>query len=101
MLLGGSERASQRGKQRSDLIRICSCLCKPGRRLPLLERDVEGEAILQDGIKIAPRSAILHHALGLNLVRMKWQDAALVEFEQATTLDLRECALFLCYAMAL
>jgi hypothetical protein len=73
------------------LIRTC-------RRLPLLERDVEGEAILQDGIKIAPRSAIVHHALGLNLVWMKWQDVALTESEQATIL---ECALFLCYAMAL
>ena len=67
----------------------------------VLGRDAEGESVLRDGLKIAPKNAILHHALGLALVRMKRTDAALAELEQATTLDLRECALFLCYAMAL
>ena len=50
-------------------------------------RDAEGERILREGLKIAPKNAILHHALGLALVRMKRADAALGEFERATLLE--------------
>ena len=40
-------------------------------------RDAEGERVLRDGLKITPKSAMLHHALGLALVRLKRTDAAL------------------------
>ncbi len=64
-------------------------------------RDAEGETILRDGLKIAPRSAILHHALGLTLVRLKRKDAALAEFKQATTLDPANARFSYVYAVAL
>jgi len=50
-------------------------------------RDAEGESILRDGLKTAPESALLHHALGLALVRMKRTDQALGELERATALE--------------
>jgi Tfp pilus assembly protein PilF len=50
-------------------------------------RDADGEKILREGIRIAPNSAILRHALGLALVRLKRADAALGELERATVLE--------------
>jgi predicted CXXCH cytochrome family protein len=50
-------------------------------------RDPDGEHILREGLKVAPNSAILHHALGLALVRLKRSDEALRELERASTLD--------------
>jgi Tfp pilus assembly protein PilF len=50
-------------------------------------RDSDGERILRDGLKVAPRSAVLHHALGLTLVRLKRSDEALAEFARATALE--------------
>jgi predicted CXXCH cytochrome family protein len=50
-------------------------------------RDGDGERILRQGLKIAPRSALLHYALGLGLVRLKRADDALVEFERASALE--------------
>jgi Tfp pilus assembly protein PilF len=64
-------------------------------------RDPEGEQILREGLKLAPRSAILHHALGLALVRMKRSDNALVELERATTLEPGNARLEYVYAVAL
>jgi Tfp pilus assembly protein PilF len=52
-----------------------------------LGRDAEGEKILREGSRIAPNSAILHHALGLALVRLKRTEAALGELERATVLE--------------
>jgi Tfp pilus assembly protein PilF len=67
----------------------------------VLGRDAEGESVLRDGLKIAPKNAILHHVLGLALVRMKRMDAALAELEQATTLDPANARFSYVYAVAL
>ena len=64
-------------------------------------RDTEGERILRDGLKLAPKSATLHHALGLALVRLKRADAALVELEQATILEPANARFSYVYAVAL
>ena len=50
-------------------------------------RDADGERILREGLKVAPKSAMLHHALGLALVRMKRSGEALGELEHATILE--------------
>ena len=52
------------------------------RRFPL-----EGELVLRDGLKNMPGISMLHHALGLALVRLKRTDAALGELERATVLE--------------
>jgi Tfp pilus assembly protein PilF len=64
-------------------------------------RDGEGERILRDGLKVLPKSAILHHALGLALVRLKRTDAALVELERATVLEPNNARFAYVYAVAL
>jgi Flp pilus assembly protein TadD len=48
---------------------------------------MDGEKNLRDGLRTAPKSAMLHHALGLALVRTKRADQALAEFERATILE--------------
>ena len=64
-------------------------------------RDAEGERILRDGLKVAPKSAMLHHALGLALVRLKRADAALGELERATILEPGNARFAYVYAVAL
>ena len=64
-------------------------------------RDAEGERILRDGLKSAPNSAMLHHALGLALVRMKRTDDALGELERATMLEPANARFAYVYAVAL
>jgi Tfp pilus assembly protein PilF len=64
-------------------------------------RDPDGERILRQGLKIAPNSAILHHALGLALVRMRHSDEALREFERATELEPGNARFVYVYAVAL
>ena len=66
---------------------LCSRLREFSRPLPRTERDDEGERMLRDGLKIMPKNAMLHHALGLTLVRLKRADAALGELERATVLE--------------
>ena len=65
------------------------------------QRDDEGERILRDGLKIMPKNATLHHALGLTLVRLKRADAALAELEQATLLEPADTRFSYVYAVAL
>ena len=67
----------------------------------VLGRDTEGESVLREGIKVAPKNAILHHALGLALVRQKRMDTALAELEQATLLDPENARFSYVYAVAL
>lgn len=50
-------------------------------------RDPEAMRVLRDGLERAPKSAALHYALGLALVRAKRNDQALQELAQATKLD--------------
>jgi Tfp pilus assembly protein PilF len=64
-------------------------------------RDADGEKILREGIRIAPNSAILHHTLGLVLVRLKRADAALGELERATVLEPGNARFAYVYAVAL
>ena len=64
-------------------------------------RDTDGERILRQGLKLAPNSAILHHALGLALVRMQRSDEALGELERATTLEPGNTRFAYTYAVAL
>jgi predicted CXXCH cytochrome family protein len=65
------------------------------------QRDHEGERILRDGLQRAPRNAMLHHALGLALVRLKRTDAALSELERATVLEPGNARYAYVYAVAL
>jgi predicted CXXCH cytochrome family protein len=64
-------------------------------------RDQEGEQVLRDGLKNTPGSAILHHALGLVLVRLKRTDSALGELERATVLEPGNARFAYVYAVAL
>jgi Tfp pilus assembly protein PilF len=50
-------------------------------------RDADAEQILRAGLARAPRSAVLHHVLGLVLVRRKQTDSALVQLERAAALE--------------
>ena len=63
--------------------------------------DPDGERILREGLKIVPKSAILHHVLGLALVRMKRADDALGELELATRLEPGNARFAYVYAVAL
>ena len=64
-------------------------------------RDADGEKILREGIRVAPNSAILHHGLGLALVRLKRADVALGELERATMLEPGNVRFAYVYAVAL
>jgi Tfp pilus assembly protein PilF len=64
-------------------------------------RDADGERVLRAGLALAPGSALLHHALGLTLVRLKRIDAALLEFERATTLEPANALYAYVHALAL
>ena len=50
-------------------------------------RDADGVRVLREGLGVVPDSAILHHALGLALVRMQRTGDALSEFKRATALE--------------
>jgi Flp pilus assembly protein TadD len=65
------------------------------------DRDPDGERILRQGLKVAPNNAILHHALGLALVRMKRSSEALSELERATMLEPGNARFAYVYAVAL
>jgi Flp pilus assembly protein TadD len=52
-----------------------------------LGRDADGEEILRAALQVSPRNAALHHALGLVLVRLKQEDAALAELGMASQLE--------------
>lgn len=64
-------------------------------------RDQDGERVLRDGLTVASKSAMLHHALGLALVRLKRTDAALGELERATVLEPGNARFAYVYAIAL
>ncbi len=64
-------------------------------------RDAESEHILRDGLNVTPKNPMLHHALGLALVRLKRTDAALGELERATVLEPGNGRFAYVYAVAL
>jgi Flp pilus assembly protein TadD len=64
-------------------------------------RDPDGEVTLRQGLNVAPKNAILHHALGLVLMRLKRSDEALRELERATALEPGNARFAYVYAVAL
>lgn len=64
-------------------------------------RDAEGERVLRDGLKPLPRSAVLHYALGLTLVRAGHGDQALAELAHAAKLDPSNARFAYVYGVAL
>jgi len=66
-----------------------------------LGADTDGEQTLKNGLKIAPDSADLHHALGLLHIRAKRPDAALVELARAAELAPDNSRYGYVYALAL
>jgi predicted Zn-dependent protease len=64
-------------------------------------RGVEAEQVLREGIAMDADQAILHHALGLMLVRTNQHDAALPELAAAASLQPGEPRFVYVYAVAL
>jgi len=52
-----------------------------------LGRDEDGVAVLREALRASPNDGGLHHALGLALVRLKQQDAAIEELRRAAELE--------------
>ena len=52
-----------------------------------LGRDADGERLLREGLVSAPKSGVLHFALGLALTRLNRGDTALREFARAAGLE--------------
>ncbi len=63
--------------------------------------DAEGERVLRDGLKHVPRSAALHHALGLALVRQGRNTQALAELQRAAKLAPSDTRYAYVYAVGL
>ena len=66
-----------------------------------IDRGAEAEQLLRNGIAMNADAAILHHALGLMLVRANQRDAALSELAAAVTLQPDESRFVYVYAVAL
>ncbi len=64
-------------------------------------KEAEAEATLRRGLRMAPRDAGLHHALGLALVRRRELRQALPELERAAALDPGNPRFIYVYAVAL
>ncbi len=64
-------------------------------------REVDAQVILRQGLKADPRSAVLHHTMGLALTRQKARDMALQEFETAVQLAPNDGRFAYVYAVAL
>ena len=69
--------------------------------LRVQERDAEAEKIVRDGLRHAPDAAVLHHTLGLTLVRLKRNDEALSELGRATKLAPTDARFAYVYAVGL
>jgi Tfp pilus assembly protein PilF len=67
----------------------------------LQSRDVDGERILRQALTRIPNNAVLHHSLGLALVRLKRTDEALAQFARAAALDPENARFAYVYAVAL
>ena len=64
-------------------------------------READVERVLRDGLRQAPKSAVLHHVLGLALVRAKRHAQALSELAKAATLDPANARYAYVYGVAL
>ena len=67
----------------------------------LLNNEVEAEQVLREGLAMAPSAAVLHHALGLALVRQHRVPGALPELARAVALDADSPRYRYVYAVAL
>lgn len=67
----------------------------------MLGREADAERTLRQGLKRAPNSGILHHTLGLSLVRSKNADTALTELARAAKLEPGNARFAYVYAVAL
>jgi predicted CXXCH cytochrome family protein len=67
----------------------------------LQSKDADGERILRLALTRIPNSAVLHHSLGLALVRLKRTDEALGQFARAAALDPENARFAYVYAVAL
>jgi tetratricopeptide (TPR) repeat protein len=65
------------------------------------DRDPDGERLLRQGLVVAPKSAVLHYALGLALVRLKQTDSALGELQRANELEPENTHFAYAYGVAL
>ncbi len=66
-----------------------------------LGRDGDGERVLREALSTSAQDASLHHALGLTLVRLKRNEAALDELRQAASLDPGQARYAYVYAVGL
>jgi Tfp pilus assembly protein PilF len=64
-------------------------------------KEVDAQVILRQGLKADPRSAVLHHTVGLALTRQKARDMALQEFKTAVQLAPNDGRFAYVYAFAL
>jgi Flp pilus assembly protein TadD len=64
-------------------------------------RDTDGERVLRDGLAHAPKSGVLHYALGLALTRLNRGDTALREFARAAGLEPGNARFVYVHAVAL
>lgn len=64
-------------------------------------RDTDAQQVLRQGLEQSSRSAALHHALGLALVRAKQSDKALAELALAAKLDPANARFAYVYGVAL
>lgn len=66
-----------------------------------LGREADVEATMRQALTHAPRTAMLHHILGLSLVRQKRMPEALAALRRASTLDRDDMRFTYVYAVAL
>ncbi|WP_431064875.1 tetratricopeptide repeat protein [Methylotuvimicrobium sp.] len=66
-----------------------------------IKRDGDGEKVLREGLNHAPKSAVLHHSLGLLQARNKNLTEALTSLKQAVDLDPGAPQFSYVYALAL
>jgi predicted CXXCH cytochrome family protein len=64
-------------------------------------READAERVLRDGLRRVPASAVLHHGLGLALVRAKRPTEALAELAKAAALDPANARYAYVYGVAL
>ncbi len=76
-------------------------LREPRGPLPRAQRRSAADAALRQGLARNPRTAVLHHALGLSLVRQKRLPEALPEFREAVVLAPGDARFAYVYAVAL
>jgi tetratricopeptide (TPR) repeat protein len=63
--------------------------------------DADGERVLREGLKQVPRSAVMHHTLGLALIRQKHNTEALAELQRAAQLAPSDARFAYVYAVGL